>query len=285
MAVGVLERLEMMRFSVMVIAAIPLFTVASAVLAASQHDWDACGMNDGQITSCTCVIQGGDEPTQNRTSADRTRGNAYYPEGARDRAIAGYIEMIRLEPEDPDAYHDSAIKGQAMSDLDRVIAHYDETIMLDPKDDDAYFRRGIANFYAGSLPRALADLSEASKLDPEYAYYALWLDILDNRNNVVTGLPQAISQIDMTKWPAPVIHLFLGQTTPAAVLAAADDPDANKKRGQVCEANFYSGEFALQRGVKEEAARLFRLAAVDCPRDFVERPAAYAELRALGVSP
>jgi lipoprotein NlpI len=102
---------------------------------------------------------------------------------------------------------------------------------------------------------------------------------------VVTGLPQAISQIDMTKWPAPVIRLFLGQTTSAAVLAAADDPDANTKRGQVCEANFYSGEFALQRGVKEEAARLFHLAAADCPRDFVERPAAYAELRALGVSP
>jgi hypothetical protein len=57
-------------------------------------------------------------------------------------------------------------------------------------------------------------------------------------------LSQAISQIDMTAWPAPVIRLFLGQMTPTAVLAAAADPDAGKKKGQVCEANFYSGELA-----------------------------------------
>ena len=277
----------MPRFYVAVIAAVPLFTVASAVLAARQQDWGACGMKDpdGQIASCTRVIQGAGESTQDRASAGRTRGITYYPEEDRDRAIAGHIEMIRLEPGNPDADGKSVIKGQAISDLDRLIAHYDETIMLDPNDDDAYFRRGIANFYGGSLPQALADLGQASKLDPEYAYYALWLDILNKRSNVVTTLPGAISQIDMTKWPAPVIRLFLGQTTPAEVLAAAEDPDANTKRGQVCEANFYNGEFALQRGMKDEAAQLFRLAAANCPRDFVEGPAAYAELRALRVIP
>jgi lipoprotein NlpI len=88
----------------------------------------------------------------------------------------------------------------------------------------------------------------------------------------------------MMKWPAPVIRLFLGQTTPAEVLAAADSPDAKTRMGQVCEANFYSAELALQQGAKEESARLFRLAAAACPREFVERPAASAELNALGVT-
>ena len=130
----------------------------------------------------------------------------------------------------------------------------------------------------------MADLTQASKLDPEYAYYALWMDIIDKRGHGAGRLPQAISHINMTKWPAPVIRLFLGQTTPAAVLAAADDADANTKRGQVCEANFYSGELALQQGAKEEATRLFRLAAADCPRGFAEGPAAVSELEALGGS-
>lgn len=89
----------------------------------------------------------------------------------------------------------------------------------------------------------------------------------------------------MTRWPAPVIRLFLGQTAPAAVLAAADDPDANTKRGQLCEANFYLGEWALQQGAMESAARLFRPAAADCPHEFVEGPAASTELKTLGVSP
>jgi len=278
---------EMRRFSVTVIAIAPLFAVAGVIIAAGQHNWGAGGMKnlDGQLASCTKAIQAGGEAAHNGTAAGNIRAIACNPEEDRERAIAGSIEMIRLEPEVPGAYRESAIKGRAMGNLDRVIARYGQAILLDPKDDDAHFRRGIANFYAGSLPQAFADISQASELDPKYAYYALWLDILSKRSNAVTRLPQAISQIDMTKWPGPVIRLFLGQTTAAAVLAAADDPDANTKKGQVCEANFYSGELALQRGLKKEAARLFRRAAADCPRDFVEGPASYAELRALGVSP
>jgi lipoprotein NlpI len=79
--------------------------------------------------------------------------------------------------------------------------------------------------------------------------------------------------------------MFLGQMTPAAALAAADDPNANTKMGQVCEANFYSGELALRQNQKEDAVRLFRLAADGCPIDFTEWPVARLELTALGVRP
>jgi lipoprotein NlpI len=89
----------------------------------------------------------------------------------------------------------------------------------------------------------------------------------------------------MKGWPAPVVRLFLGEMTPAGVLTAADDPDPKKRREQVCEANFYSGEMALFRGAREEATRLFRIAASECPHTFVERSAAVAELKALGASP
>lgn len=77
---------------------------------------------------------------------------------------------------------------------------------------------------------------------------------------------------------------FLGQLTPELVLAAADDPNADTKRGQVCEANFYTGELVLQQGHRDEARRLFRLAAADCPKDFTEWSAANAELKALGAT-
>jgi lipoprotein NlpI len=42
---------------------------------------------------------------------------------------------------------------------------------------------------------------------------------------------------------------------------------------------------ALQQGTKEKAVPLFRLAAADCPLEFVEGPAASAELKMLGVGP
>jgi hypothetical protein len=58
--------------------------------------------------------------------------------------------------------------------------------------------------------------------------------------------------------------------TPAAVLAAADDPDPVKQTGHVCEANFFRGEWALRNGAKDEARRLFLLAATACPKSFIQ---------------
>jgi tetratricopeptide (TPR) repeat protein len=278
------KRMGTKRFSMAIITAILLN--AGAVLAANQYDRDCSKTSDpgGGNASCTSVIKGGFEITQKGLFAVHARGSVYYPEGDRDRAISA-IETIRFDSQGLNDAQDHRTKDQAKSDLSRIIGYYNAAIKRDPEDDDAYFHRGIANFYEGFLPLALADLSQASKLDPEYAYYALWLDILNKRGKVASRLPQAIAHINMTKWPAPVIRLFLGQTTPVAVLAAADDPDADIKKSQICEANFYMGELALQQDVKEESARLFRLAAADCPRDFVEGAAAYAELKALGMGP
>jgi lipoprotein NlpI len=87
----------------------------------------------------------------------------------------------------------------------------------------------------------------------------------------------------MTVWPAPVIQLFMEQLTPAALLAAADDPDTARKQAKVCDAIFYSGEFSLVKGLKDEATRLFRQAAGDCAQNY--KAAAVAELKALGVVP
>ena len=76
--------------------------------------------------------------------------------------------------------------------------------------------------------------------------------------------------------------MFLGETTPADVLAAAaNDPDPVTRNGQLCEAHFYSGQYALQQGDKPEATRLFRLAAAGCSHEFVEGAAANSELAAL----
>jgi lipoprotein NlpI len=198
--------------------------------------------------------------------------------------LADFTRVARLDARDLDSHRSRVSKEQTRSDLYQTIVYYSDAIRRDPKDDDAYFHRGLAKLYAGAVPAALADFSQASRLDPEYAYYALWIDIIDKRRNAAGSFAQAAARFDMTKWPAPVVRLFLGETTPDAVIAAAHDPDPVTRRGQLCEANFYAGEFALQQGATQEAARLFRLAAADCPHAFVEGPAAGAELAALDQS-
>ncbi len=296
--------------------------LSADAVAQLSPQWRSCMRNpdvDQQIKSCTALIQSGGGTTKNRAIAYNSRGIAYYDKKDLDRAIADYSEAIRLDPKyaiahnnrgvayrdkgdfdgaiedfsdaillDPKyafAYGNRGVAYYDKKDLDRAIADYNDVILLDPKSAPAYRNRGLAYLYSGNLAKALADVSQASELDPKDAYSALWLAIVGQRNNVSSRLPQATSQIDMTAWPAPVIRMFLGQMTPAAVLAAADDPDPTKKKGQVCVAYFFSGELALRQGAKDEAARLFRLAASDCPKDFMQWGAANQELKALGVTP
>ena len=160
-----------------------------------------------------------------------------------------------------------------------------EAIRLDPKNSGSVSQSRTPNQYSGSLAKALADLNQASVLDPKYSHTALWREIVDRRSNLPSRLSEAISQIDMTKWPAPIIRLYLGQIAPEAVLVAAQDSNANKKREQLCEANFYLGELALQRGTKNEAVRLFGVAAAECRKNVNMWADAQAELRALGAQP
>ena len=62
-----------------------------------------------------------------------------------------------------------------------------------------------------------------------------------------------------------------------------------KGRNLICVGGSQNQKSASQRfatlrtGAKDEAARLFRFAARDCPKNFDEWPAANAELKALGV--
>ena len=77
-------------------------------------------------------------------------------------------------------------------------------------------------------------------------------------------------------FPASIFAVFM--------LAAADHANANFKRDQICEAHFFGGQWALLQNAKEEAIRLFRLAASDCPRILVAWIDANLELKALGAA-
>ena len=209
------------------------------------------------------------------------RAAAYKLRGDIDLAIADYNEAVRLDPQYKAAFAGRAHAYKLKGDLDLSIADYDQVIRLDPQSASTYFYRALTYWQSGLLSRSLTDLDQAVRLNPKSAYPALWREIIGKRSDEPSQLADAARQIDMKKWPAPIVNLFLGAATPEQVLAAADDSDPKKKQRQVCEANFYTAELAMQRGSREDARRPLELAAADCPKTFVESWAAGRELKVL----
>lgn len=221
----------------------------------------------------------------NDALAYNNRGLAWQAKGDLMQAVADYGEAIRSDPHFASAYSNRARAWVKQGDFARAIADCRELIRLDPQSAAAYLQRGRLLLYEGQLPSALADLNMANELAPTDAYVALWLDIVGARSSRANRLADASRQIDMSKWPAPIIHLYLGQSTPDAVLAAADDPNPRTRDRQLCEAKFYGGELALRHGAKAEARQLLRQATARCPTAFFEYTAANVELRTLGAPP
>lgn len=212
------------------------------------------------------------------------RGDAYRAKGDIGRAISDYNQAIRLDPRYAQAYEARGRAYEINGDFERAISDYSAAINLNPPDESAYAGRGRAYLYRGDMADALADLTRASELDPTSVDDALWVDIVRQRSNLPSRLAQATAKIDMKTWPAPVIRMFLGQMTPAAVFLVADDPDTERKKSQGCVANFYTGELAVRTHAKSDAIRLFRLAQSSCPHNAIAWSAANAELKALGGS-
>ena len=132
-----------------------------------------------------------------------------------------------------------------------------------------------------TLPQALADLSQATALAPKEAYPALLLDLVTTRSGVASSLKEQSDKLDMGAWPAPAIRLLLGQLTPDALLAAAEDGDATRKAGRLCEAKFYAGVSLARAGKPTEASGKWREALASCPPHAAERGYADVELKAL----
>jgi lipoprotein NlpI len=208
-----------------------------------------------------------------------SRGDLYKSKGDIPAAMADMNETIRLDPNYALSYFTRGRLSYMLGNNPAALQDFGKAIKLDAEDPNPYFNRGVAYYVVGGRTAdAIADFKKAAELNPKDAYAALWRDLAERRNDAPSHLAEAAKQLDMTVWPAPVIRLFLGELTAEQTFGSAFDTDPATKSAQTCEANFYSGEFALLKKNKKEAQRLLKLAAADCPSGFIESTAAIAEL-------
>jgi lipoprotein NlpI len=210
------------------------------------------------------------------------RALSWSAKGESDRAISDYDATLKLKLSDGNVHIGRAVEYTIKGDYRRAIADYDEAIRIEPEAAPGYFGRGRARYYAGDFVSAASDFYRAHQISPGM-YTALWLFLARKRADISgeKTLAQEAGTTGAGAWPAPVVALYLGTTTPDAVIRAAAHPDPGRQRDLRCEANFYVGEWQILRGAREPAAQLLRDAESTCSRRFIEHEGAVAELRRL----
>jgi len=135
---------------------------------------------------------------------------------------------------------------------------------------------GFAHFYRGDFVAAALNFRDAGD---GTAYRILWLHLASARiggQDIKRNLQEKSAALNPAEWPFPVIELFLGRRTPLEMVAAAIKPD------ELCEAQFYLGQWHLLRDERVASIEALRKAVEICPRDFNEYAGAVAELKRLG---
>lgn len=218
----------------------------------------------------------------NLANAYYNRALAWSAKGESDRALADYDAAVKLSPRDANAFLGRGAEWIAKGDYRRAVTQYDEALRLNSESSSAWFGRGRARFYAGDFMMAASDLYRAHDLAPG-VYSALWL-YLARKHADIPG-ERTLAREAGTKgdgaWPAPVVGLYLGNSSPDAVARAASNPDPARARDLKCEASFYIGQWHVLRGARDAAIPLLKEAESTCPRSFIEREGAAAELTRL----
>lgn len=105
----------------------------------------------------------------NSALAYNGRGIIYATRKDYDRALAEYSKAIELEPGLGMAYSNRGSVHRDRKDYDRALADYNKVIEINPRDASAYNYRGILHEDRKDIPRALADFNKAIEVDPRYA--------------------------------------------------------------------------------------------------------------------
>jgi tetratricopeptide (TPR) repeat protein len=224
----------------------------------------------------------------NEGSAYDHRGFAHAREGDYDRAIQDYNEATRLSPNEVSAYFNRGAAYFNKGDYDRAIQDFSEVIRLNPKFTFAYEKRGDAYFFQSNLTAAIANFEDAISAAPSssaavYAALMLHLTMKRQGNDDAGQLAKVAAAADLSKWPGPVLKLYLGQMTAEDVMKTAN-AYIDKQEWYVCEANYFTGEDALLHDHRETALARLKAARDSCPRYDTDYIAALVELNRLGAS-
>ena len=277
----------------------------AGIVAYNNHQWDVT------IARMGSALTAGDLIPDLACVAHLDRGDAYIAQKNLNLALEDFSACIALRPDDPVAlFHRADIyykldkpeelrrDAQALltvipddADARALVAEADELLgdtagLLKeaqinlanyPQSWFTNFQVGIAFFLSGQAVKAadIFDQLVGARNYPQehYPYIWLWSGMAAIKQNKPFTRSIRLDFDNENKWPGPLMDFYRGKTTEEVVRAAAKEP------GQICEADFYLGEWQLLHGDKSAARPLLDKAASQCPRGFNEWQAAKSEIK------
>ena len=223
----------------------------------------------------------------NRAVLHYTRGIAEFHLRRYDDAIDEFDRTVELDPTDTDAFYGRALSKRREHDFDGAFADYDHAIELDSDYWQAYNGRATTHNAHGDYALAIADYEKRIALEPEGSEYAWFQRSLLLRRLGRADTTGLAAHVDgwPDGWPKTLGQFLLGRIGPDELLRLADvAADAQTRREQRCEADYYVGITALLAGRSDEAREKF----TDClgtgVSDFLEATLSRAELGRMGVA-
>ncbi|PTA51031.1 lipoprotein NlpI [Shewanella morhuae] len=211
------------------------------------------------------------------------RGVIYDSVGLRLLARIDFIQALKLQPDLADAYNFLGIYYTQEGEFDSAYEAFDGVLELAPNYDYAYLNRGIALYYGGRNDLATKDMQAFYAGDNTDGYRALWLYLVESKDDVVTAKKQLMENrqhLDNDAWSSVIVDYYLGQKSRQQVFTAAKEGLTHPKEyaERLCEAYFYLAKMSIEIEQYQDAANYFRLALATNIHDFVEHRYARIEL-------
>jgi tetratricopeptide (TPR) repeat protein len=247
-------------------------------------------MRQGDLVRAGAAVSRAIDVDPKSPSPYEMRADIAFVQGRYESAVSDYDRSLDF----PRFFYGVYLKRGAaylrLGNLSAAANDYRRAERYQPLAPPAAFSLGRVQLYTHDYAKADASFAYAFdhvRAPTVRAHVLIWRFLLAMRQGAKPGT-QALahaedaSAVSPTAWPGPVINMYVGRITPEQLLAAAQNTNPTTQRDQVCEANYYIGEYALALAQTARGITLLRLARATCPFNFFETDGAIMHLTELG---
>jgi lipoprotein NlpI len=189
-------------------------------------------------------------------------------------ALEDTKRALELDDKDGSALETMAFELKMLRRFDEARQQYGKAEQNLHDSYAVHMGRGQLNYYSGQFGEAQADFRRATavaKEDDKYDHALLWLFLASARAgaDAKAEVQPYLGSVSRS-WPGPAVNLFMGNMEVEPLLEAARDADGKTALKNLCEAQFFVGQYYLLKGDVAKANGAFEQAIATDVRQYVE---------------